>query len=126
RIHPDIVHLNGFAHGALPWRSPALVVGHSCVLSWREAVGGEIDPAWLAHYRESVMHGLRAADWVVAPSGAMLATLQRLYGPFRVSSTIPNGRDSSRFRPREKEPFIFSAGRLWDRAKNLDALKRIE
>src|SRR5829696_2624128 len=28
---PDIVHLNDFSHGNLPWTSPVLVVGHSCV-----------------------------------------------------------------------------------------------
>src|SRR4029078_7861114 len=38
RTQPDIVHLTGYAHGPLPWRAPALVVGHSCVLSWLRAV----------------------------------------------------------------------------------------
>src|SRR5690606_38167348 len=37
-LDPDVVHLNGYAHGALPFRAPKLVVGHSCVLSWWEAV----------------------------------------------------------------------------------------
>ena len=32
RLRPDVVHLNGYTHGALPWRAPVLVVGHSCVL----------------------------------------------------------------------------------------------
>src|SRR4051812_10709320 len=36
-FRPDVVHLNGCAHGALPWDAPVLVVGHSCVLSWWEA-----------------------------------------------------------------------------------------
>src|SRR5687768_2158129 len=35
---PDIVHLNGYCHGNLPWTAPVLVVGHSCVLSWWSAV----------------------------------------------------------------------------------------
>jgi hypothetical protein len=46
RIQPDVVHLNGYAHGALPWRSPTLIVGHSCVLSWWEAV--KVNPHLLA------------------------------------------------------------------------------
>src|ERR671939_521178 len=25
-VQPDIVHLNGYAHGALPWHTPTLVV----------------------------------------------------------------------------------------------------
>src|SRR3712207_1843802 len=35
-IQPDVVHLNSYVYGALSWRRPALVVGHSCVLSWWE------------------------------------------------------------------------------------------
>lgn len=27
RLKPDLVHLNGYAHAALPWRSPVLAVG---------------------------------------------------------------------------------------------------
>src|SRR5262245_8577368 len=26
---PDVIHLNGYAHGALPWHAPVMVVGHS-------------------------------------------------------------------------------------------------
>ena len=35
---PDIVHLNGYAHAALGWDAPVVVVAHSCVLSWFRAV----------------------------------------------------------------------------------------
>src|SRR3954468_10377013 len=44
-IKPDLVHLNGFSHGALPWSAPSLVVAHSCVLSWWQAVKGTPAPA---------------------------------------------------------------------------------
>jgi hypothetical protein len=37
RRRPDVVHLNGLCHGALPWRTPSLVVAHSCVRSWWRA-----------------------------------------------------------------------------------------
>jgi len=40
RFGPDLVHLNGYAHAALPWSAPKLVVAHSCVLSWWSAVKG--------------------------------------------------------------------------------------
>src|SRR4051812_601896 len=33
-FRPDVVHLNGYAHGSLPWNGPAVVVAHSCVCSW--------------------------------------------------------------------------------------------
>ena len=35
---------------------------------------------------------------------------------------IANGRAHDRFQPRAKWPFVASAGRLWDPAKNLEAL----
>jgi glycosyltransferase involved in cell wall biosynthesis len=126
RLRPSIIHLNAFSFGALPWRAPAVVVGHSCVLSWAEAVGGEIEREWLERYRAAVTRGLRGARWVVAPSATMLATLQRLYGPLPFASVVHNGRDPDRFQPREKQRLIVSGGRLWDRAKNVDALEAIE
>src|SRR5205823_13850994 len=46
RVNPVIVHINGYAHGSLPWRAPVVVVGHSCVQSWAEAVGEPIDRTW--------------------------------------------------------------------------------
>jgi glycosyltransferase involved in cell wall biosynthesis len=126
RLLPSIVHLNGFAHGALAWRAPVVVVGHSCVLSWNEALGGGIDPQWLHAYREMMGAGLRAASWVVAPSAAMLRALQRHYGPLDGATVVPNGRSPERCVPLGKEPFVLTAGRLWDRAKNVSALKTIE
>ena len=125
RVRPSLVHLNGFAHGTLPWRCPVVVVGHSCVASWRDAVGGSFDERWMQRYRQTVSAGIRAADWVIAPSAEMLAALQRHYGPLRRASVVPNGRDSRRFRRVVKEPFIFTAGRLWDRAKNVEAVDAI-
>jgi glycogen synthase len=125
RVRPDVVHLNTYAHGALPWRAPTLVVGHSCVLSWWEAVRGEPPPEEWDRYRREVRRGLRAASRVAAPSRAMLEALQRHYGPLPPTCVVPNGRDPACFRPGAKKPFIFSAGRLWDEAKNLRALDTI-
>src|SRR5215218_7362536 len=42
---PDVVHLNGYAHAALPWPAPVVVVAHSCVLTWWRAVKGENAPS---------------------------------------------------------------------------------
>src|SRR5690349_15186580 len=70
RVQPDVVHLNGYAHGALPWETPVLVVGHSCVFSWWGAVHRELPPPEWDRYRTEVGRGLRAAAYVVAPSAA--------------------------------------------------------
>jgi glycogen(starch) synthase len=122
RIQPAIVHLNGYAHACLPWRTPTIVVAHSCVLSWSDAVRCPLDEARRASYHGAVSRGLETANWVVAPSMAMLAALERHYGPLPRATVIANGRDADRFQPLGKEPFVFAAGRIWDRGKNLDTL----
>ena len=126
-VRPDVIHLNGYPHGTLPWHAPVMVVGHSCVLSWWQAVKGEPAPAAWDVYRREVRRGIQAADLVVAPSIAMLSALDRHYGPLRTARVISNGRSARHFRPDRpwhKEPFVFAAGRLWDEAKNIGALER--
>lgn len=127
-IKPDVAHLNGYAHGALDWRAPVLVVGHSCVTSWWRAVKGEAAPAEWNRYRDEVRQGLAAADLVVAPTRAMLDALIEHYGPLPKSRVIFNGRAPVLLgNPSDlaKESLIFAAGRLWDEAKNIAALERI-
>jgi glycogen synthase len=123
RLAPDVVHLNGYCHGALPFRAPVLVVGHSCVLSWWEAVKGEPPPPTLDRYREEVTRGIRGASQVVAPTRAMLEALERHYA-IEGGRVIANGRTVARGLRWSvpKEPFIFCAARAWDEAKNLGAL----
>lgn len=124
-LQPDIVHLNGYALGALPWHAPVVMVGHSCVLSWWRAVKGEDAPPSWDRYRFEVTQGLCAADLVAAPTAAMLAALQRHYGSLPSTAVVPNGVDPTRFAPAAKENLILSAGRLWDEAKNLVALDAV-
>ncbi|HEX5423727.1 MAG TPA: glycosyltransferase family 4 protein [Candidatus Acidoferrales bacterium] len=126
-LRPDIVHLNGYVHGALPWSAPVLIVAHSCVLSWWLAVKGEPAPDrdW-ATYRIQVCDGIRAADCVIAPTAAMLQSLQRLYGPPQRSCVVPNGRNPSLFHAAPaNDAFVAASGRLWDEAKNIGALDRV-
>jgi glycogen synthase len=122
RIKPGLVHLNQFAHGALPWKVPCLVVGHSCVLSWFEVVRSSQSGNEWREYQRSVARGLRGADRVTAPSRWMSAQLKKHYGRFAESDAIYNGSSARRFAPGLKEDFIFTAGRLWDEAKNVRAL----
>jgi glycosyltransferase involved in cell wall biosynthesis len=125
RLRPDIVHLNDYAHGALPFDVPVLVVAHSCVFSWFEAVRRDRPPPSYGRYHHEVSRGLAAADMVVAPTQWMLEALRRHYGPIPRARVIPNGRSAARFCPGQKEPMILSAGRLWDDAKNVAALDAI-
>jgi glycosyltransferase involved in cell wall biosynthesis len=124
QVEPDVVHLNGYAHAALPWDAPTLVVGHSCVLSWHEAVRGRpAGPEW-ARYYKAVRTGLAAADLLVAPTRAMLDDLVRLYGPACPRLVVPNGRHAAH-RHVGKQKLVLAAGRLWDEGKNVGALTRV-
>lgn len=124
-VQPDIVHLNSYTHGALSWNAPVLVVGHSCVFSWFEAVRRQAPPPEWEEYRQRVASGLRAAGGVTAPTFAMLENLRRHYGEFVDLDPIPNARESRQPRARAKEEIIVTAGRLWDDAKNISALSRV-
>jgi glycogen synthase len=124
-IRADVVHLNGYAHGALPFRAPVVVVAHSCVLSWWEAVKGEPAPASWNRYRREVTAGIHDADLVVAPTRAMLDAAVKHYGPLPQTRVIPNGRDPSIYWQGRKDNFILTAGRVWDEAKNIAALREI-
>jgi glycosyltransferase involved in cell wall biosynthesis len=125
-LAPDVVHLNGYCHAALPWRVPALVVAHSCVLSWWRAVKGTAAPPEWDTYREGVSRGLRAAGLVIAPSAAMLRALETEYGRCWHAMVIPNAlaHVPSDSLP-AKEPAILSAGRIWDEGKNILAVCEI-
>jgi glycosyltransferase involved in cell wall biosynthesis len=120
----ELVHLNGFAHGALAWEVPVVVVAHSCVLSWHEAVRGAPAGAEWDRYRAAVMAGLRGADAVVAPTAAMRAALRRQYAYDHRCRIVPNGVSPHPQTSGRRGRLVLAAGRLWDEAKGLDALDR--
>ena len=122
---PDLVHLNGYAHAALPWRLPRIVVAHSCVRSWWRAVHGrQPSQPWDA-YAEMVAAGLAAADLVVAPTAVHLREVEAIYGRRAPARVIHNGVDANLYRSGLKRDLIFSAGRVWDEAKNVQALDAV-
>lgn len=123
---PDVVHLNSFGHGALAWRAPVILTAHSCVLSWWEAVKGEAPPPIWNRYRHEVEFSLRSVDAVIAPSAAMLRSIELHYGPaLPPCHIVPNGRSAALFRPSPKDPFVLTAGRLWDQSKNAGAVGHV-
>ncbi|MBT1072959.1 glycosyltransferase family 4 protein [Pelotalea chapellei] len=123
-IKPELIHLNGYIHAALPWKAPCLVVAHSCKLSRWEAVRGTEPPQRLQQYREQVNRGLAAADLVVAPSAAMLFSLESFYPQAPQGRVIHNARSRGTLTPGKKSDYIFSVGRLWDEAKNITTLAK--
>lgn len=124
-LRPDLIHLNQFSFGSLPFVAPTLLVAHSCVLSWWRAVHGEAAPSSWNAYRQAVGRGLAGADLVGAPTASMLGSLADNYGHAGPGVVLPNARDPATYLPGTKQPVILSAGRLWDAAKNLGALEAV-
>lgn len=126
-LEPDVVHLNGYCHGALGWRAPTVMVAHSCVLSWWRAVHGEKAPPEWDEYRRRVRQGLDAANLLISPTRAMLGCIEAEYGAVRRAVVVHHAepaRATSGLTDRA-EFFVLSAGRLWDEAKNIAALEAI-
>jgi glycosyltransferase involved in cell wall biosynthesis len=121
----DIVQLNAPALASMVrFDQPVIAVAHSCVGSWWQAVkGGRIDSdlEWRA---ELTGAGLRAADRVVAPSGAFATMLQHCYDLPEAPAVVRNGRRTVELPESGRQDFAFTAGRLWDEGKNLPILDR--
>jgi len=118
---PDLLHLNQFFYGALPCEVPRLVVAHSDVVGWWQAVHGcdPPDSEWIRSYRELVCRGLEQADAVAAPTQWMAGEIHRNYLKPKQTTVINNGRSPEIFHPnltRRKQ--VMSIGRLWDKGKN--------
>jgi glycogen synthase len=123
RLRPDVVHVNGYAHAALPFRTPVVVVAHSCVWTWTRAVHGrDPGPEW-SEYRRRVVAGLAAADLVIAPTRALLTAVLDAYDLQLHTRVIPNACAAAGWRPGNKARIVLSAGRLWDEAKGLADLQ---
>ncbi|CAN5563569.1 glycosyltransferase family 4 protein [soil metagenome] len=126
QINPDIIHLNNYSFGNLNWNAPVVMVAHSCVLSWWQAVKKEPATQEWNEYYKKVRDGLRAADLVVGVSQSFLKHVKNYYGPFVDSMFIYNGLDHRKYYIKNKSPYIFAMGRIWDEGKNLRVLADIE
>jgi glycosyltransferase involved in cell wall biosynthesis len=125
RVGPDVVHLNSYREAMSAWRTPVIVVAHSCVRSWWLACRGEepSEPRW-STYMENVYAGLSAATRWLAPTRSFRNTVAELYEPESAGLVIPNGIEQQLPGTR-KQRFILAAGRQWDEAKNLSMLRRV-
>jgi glycosyltransferase involved in cell wall biosynthesis len=121
----DIVQLNAPALAAtVRFDQPVVAVAHSCVGSWWQAVKGGCIDAHLGWRAELTGAGLRAADRVVAPSGAFAAMLRQCYDLPETPVVVRNGRRPARLPEAGPQDIAFTAGRLWDEGKNLATLDR--
>ena len=123
----DLVHLNSPALAAKArFAVPTLGVCHSCVATWWDAVGSGPLPSDLAWRKDLIRRGYDAVDALIAPTAAFAAQTARVYGLREHPRLVRNGRppvqDTSH--SREPPPFVLTAGRLWDKGKNLETLDR--
>lgn len=123
----DLLHSNQFCFGALPIDIPKVVTAHSDVLSWADACRGEPleDSRWLRQYRRLVEQGLNGSSAVIAPTQWMMGALKGNFSFQASSAVIPNGRKvPGRFSGSRKLRAI-TAGRLWDKAKDVGILAEV-
>jgi len=123
----DVVHLNSPSYAAeVTFRVPVVTMSHSCVATWWDAVcGGDLPPdlAWQA---EITRRGCLAAATLVTPSGAFAEATARRYALPRRPAVVHNGRRpmavAGEAPPDLPADFVLTAGRLWDKGKNLGTL----
>jgi len=128
RFRPDLFHSSQYCFGRVPLSIPRIITAHSDVLSWADACrpAGLEDSAWLDRYCELVHEGLDSADCLVSPTAWMIEALQEHFViscPVRV---VYNGRTVPRaVQAPHRSLNAVSVGRLWDEAKGLTTLMRV-
>jgi glycogen synthase len=124
RLEPDVIHLNAYAHAALPWSQPVVVVAHGCASSWSEGLFGVHPMHRSPRFRESVAAGVACADVVVTPTAAMAASVRLSHGRPAIERVIPNGIWSMGWRG-PKELFALAVGCAWDDAGAIHMFERV-
>ncbi len=124
-VGADIVQLNqpALADGA-QFPVPVIAVAHSCLATWWAATEQAPPPEAFAWRIAQHARGLRAADRVVAPSAAFAAATSAAYALAASPLVVHNGRAPLTGPPAEMRDVGFTAGRLWDRAKDLATIDR--
>lgn len=120
----QLVQLNAPALATARFKVPVVAVAHSCVGTWWDAVKTGPLPDDLAWRSELTSAGLRRADAVVAPSAAFAAVTKALHALPRLPAVVHNGRALAAAGDGLPGGFAFTAGRLWDAAKNMATLDR--
>ncbi|GGO90897.1 glycosyltransferase family 4 protein [Stakelama pacifica] len=127
RIAPDLVQLNSPAlYGEGRFGVPVVAVAHGCLPSWWSVNGeGDLPPAMRWH-RALMRRGLTGADAVIAPSQSFAALLADIYDLPVAPMAVHNGRRMGKsVAVREPHDCALTAGRLWDRAKNIRLLDTV-
>lgn len=118
----ETVQLHSPAYaGVAGWPCPVIAGAHSCVATWWQAVRDGALPDDLVWRASLVAQGLVEADAVLAPSHSFARQLLDVYDLEREIRVVWNGRNPFQVE-RDSHPHGFTAGRLWDEAKNIATL----
>ena len=127
RREPDLLHFSQYCYGSLDVDMPKIVVAHSDVVSWWQAVHGEEPPDsdWTRWYRETVQKRLgRARRGGCALALDAVADRRAITARASNAAVIYNGRTPALFNPHgdKRRSCGLSVGRLWDEAKQVSLL----
>lgn len=124
-MRADIVQLNQPALAAdVLYPVPVITVAHSCLATWWAAVETGPLPEDFAWRVALHGQGLHAAALTVTPSRAFAEATRSAYDLPVLPVAVHNGRTPLLHPPAAMHDFAFTAGRLWDRGKNLATLDR--
>ncbi len=126
QVRPDLVHLNSPALAAdATFDVPVVAVCHSCVATWWQAVRGGSLPEDFIWRTDLVRRGYASASELLAPTAAFAQATAETYGLAEPPLVVKNGRRALQMKADAAfEPFVFTAGRLWDEGKNFAAIDR--
>jgi len=112
RVGAHAVHCNSYTHVDEASPLPQVLVAHSTLHGWWEAVRGTSPPAEWEPYRDAVAHALQAAHRVAAVGHE----LARHYARVSVEP-VPNGIETPPARRAVRKSSVLAGGRLWDEGK---------
>jgi glycogen synthase len=126
-VEPDIVQLDSYALGAVPFRAPKLLEGHHCPVCRDRALSDATTSVLWERYRQAVQCALRESRMVVTPSSSRRS--HELTAAFGSRAGVPG--DPARAlptalpQPGTKNDLILSAGCFGDAARALPALAEV-
>jgi len=126
RLSPDLFQVNSPALACMRRPDiPLLVATHSCMATWWEAMESGPMPLDFRWRTALAAQGLANADRCIVPSAAFGDAVMRCYDLPRPPVTVHNGGYGQPPEPHAPHDCVLTAGRLWDRAKNVATMDRI-
>lgn len=122
----DLVHIHAPALiGTEGWPLPVVTTAHSCVATWWAKAGNGALPPDLAWRARRTSDGLAHASGIIAPSRSFALDIAETYGRHLPIVVVHNGRKQLPSIVEEtgaSRALVLTAGRLWDRGKNVRVL----